>query len=296
MSSVTAHASRDPRARHEGGFDRWSFASRSGWEILWRDSDLAAYALGDHRSVWVWDQTGRIWSRVASDIAGMILREHERTMRRLRRAVLVVRLLNSELPGEREAARAALQRIATAIAAEWQLMGFTDPNRNICWFDHPASVYVAVTQDCRHHLPERERMAFDPALFAELAARAEDDFRAGRRAQPPRLRPNDLVYLQVNLTATEDPPSATPAPEPSMAEAGAETGATTGTTTEAASAQAAAPPPEPEQFSHLRAAVADGVLQELQAEATWQRRRRLGLIVGGLIGSALLIAVLVGGS
>lgn len=283
MSAATANFSRDPRARYEGSFDRWSYTSRSGWLILWHGSDQATYALGENQTVWIWEEAGRIWNRLPGDEANTVYREHELSMRRLRRAVLVVKLLNSKVPGERAAARSALQRIGSAVAEDW-LIGKAARafDRGFGWFDHPAAVYLAVTQDCRFHLRERERMPFDTAVFAELVAYAQGEFQAGRRAEPPRLRPVDLVYLQANVAASDrnadgDLPGAEPHPWQSHPPE-----------SEAPLRQA-----EVERIVNLRQAVADAVQAELTQEAVEHRKRRRFWLVSGLLAAGLVMAGLV---
>ncbi len=285
MSAATIDFSRDPRTRYEGGFDRWSFEARSGWAILWHGSDHAAYALGEHQTVWIWDEGGRIWTRLSPDEAATVYRNHEITMRRLRRAVLVVKLLTSKVAGEREAARAALQRIGSAISSDWEItQSGAYRGRSVSWFDHPAAVYLAVTHDCRFHLRERERMPFDPGVFAELVAVAQEDFTAGRRPEPPRLRPADLVYLQASMP---------------RADHHAESHAAAGESIEAMNGQTSEPDPadqaESDRISTLREAVADAVQRELSAEEAARRsRRRLWLISGSVAASLVLILALAG--
>jgi hypothetical protein len=208
MSAAAASPSRDPRSRHEGGFDRWSRDSRAGWLLLGRASEYAPYVLAEDQSVWVWDARERIWMRLPGDEATAMLREHHRALNRLRRALLVVPLLSGESGVEREAARLALQRIGVAIVEEWnEGLPADGAPRGAAWFDHPAAVYLAVTRDCRCHFAERERVPFDASMFAALVASAREDFRTGRRALPPRLRPEDMVLLQSQIEpAAVEPP------------------------------------------------------------------------------------------
>lgn len=282
MSAAPINHARDPRTRYEGGFDRWSFTSRAGWAILWRGSDRASYAVGENHTVWSWDDSDRLWVRLPTDEANIVYREHELTIRRLRRAVLVVKLINSKVPGEREAARSALQRIGAAITEDWQFSrGSHHSNRAISWFDHPAAVYLAVTQDCRFHLRERERMPFEASIFAELVAAAQQDFHAGRRAEPPRLRPADLVYLQAGVVAPELHPELHNVIDPPADETdGAEAATPSGDPVRRA---------ETDRILNLREAVADAVQQELSTEeALRKRRRRFWMITGSLAASLLL--------
>jgi len=140
MSAATATVSRDPRARYEGGFDRWSPEARLGWAVVCREAEQGSLALGDGDSVWSWDNAGRIWERVDGQTAARMLREHTHAMHRLRRAVLVVKLLNSKMGGERGAARSAMQRLGSAIVADWHAGAPAAPGRNPGWLDHPAAV------------------------------------------------------------------------------------------------------------------------------------------------------------
>lgn len=282
MSAAFINLARDPRTRFEGGFDRWSYDARAGWAILWHGSDRASYAVGENHSVWIWDETGRLWMRLPGDESHTVYREHELTLRRLRRAVLVAKLVDSEVPGEREAARAALQRIAAAITEDWQFSrGSRYANRAISWFDHPAAVYRAVTQDCQCHLQERERIPFDASIFAQLVASAQDDFDAGRRAEPPRLRPVDLVHLQTNVSSSLRQDAHVPP------------GDDTHAMEEAASAASdAIRKAETDRILNLREAVADAVQREISTEADDLRRRRFWRISGALGASALLVLLI----
>jgi len=282
MSAATAIVSRDPRARYEGGFDRWSREARLGWSVVCRESELRSFALGDGDSVWCWDDGGRIWERVDGQTASRMLREHAQAMHRLRRAVLVVKLLNSKIEGERSAARSAMQRIGSGIVADWHPGSGDNGPGAPAWLDHPASVYLGVTRDCRFHLAERERMAFDPSIYAWLVAAAQEDFLAGRRAQPPRLRPDDLVHLQSNFGPQ--------VPEPPDFGVDAPVDVPTFTDDPAAEAEHEA---ESEHFARLREALAETVDRELLTEQlAHQRRRRFWLVSTSL--AASIVAAIVG--
>lgn len=284
MSAAPAIYARDPRTRFEGGFDRWSYASRSGWLILWHGSEQASYALGDGRSVWVWDEEGRLWNRLPGDEAHSVYREHERTLRRLRRAVLVVKLLNSKVPGEREAARSALQRIGSAVVEDWRFgRSSRSTEKGFGWFDHPAAVYLAVTQDCRLHLHERERMPFDAAVFAALVANAQEDFTAGRRAEPPRLRPADLVHLQANVASADGEAAWHPGDAGQHPDSGFAEGA------ESPSRKA-----ESDRIVDVRRAAAAALEDELIHEAQTRRKRCCAWLVSGSLaaGAVLVVAML----
>jgi hypothetical protein len=213
--------SRDPRSRYDGGFDRWDHGSRLGWSVLWRASEHKDFALGEHQSVWVWDEREHIWSSLPAEEQVVIRREHQLTLKHLRRALPVLRLfLDGPVGHEQEAARAALNRIGSAIAEIWQQGRVADQlRRGQGWIDHPAALYQAITRDCRHQFEPAVDMDFDPQVFAALVAQAEEDFRAGRRAHPPRLRPRDLASLQGPMkaaaqAATMSMEEPEPVPEP----------------------------------------------------------------------------------
>jgi hypothetical protein len=202
--NVALHAlSRDPRTRYDGGFDRWDHNSRQGWTVLWRASEYAEFALGEENSIWVWDDKDHIWSTLPADEQSVVLREHQMTLRQLRRAVPILRLfLDGSVDTEREAARAALHRIGTAIVGIWQQGKVADQlRRGQGWIDHPAALYQAVARDCRLQFNPPVDFKFEPTIFAALAAQTEEDFRAGRREHPPRLRPQDLANLQTAVRA-----------------------------------------------------------------------------------------------
>lgn len=288
MAATTAPSSRDPRTRYEGGFDRWSRESRRGWSVLCHDSEHTPFAMADGHTIWAWDASGRIWNRVAPFESSAILREHENAMRRLRRALLVVKLIDSKVEGERTAAYSALERIGSAIVATWQngrtALGLPS---NAAWFDHPAAIYLAVTQDCRFHLAERERMPFDPGVFAGLVATAQEDFKAGRRPQPPRLRPDDLVYLQATVGSSEHAAGVYPPGddlEPDDLDAA----------DELEPELQAADHPDADRIAELREALAQAVTREIDMEASHQRLRRRCLMVSGslAVGLALIVAIL----
>jgi len=287
MSAATASLSRDPRARYEGGFDRWSRESRQGWTLVCREAAQRTLALGEGESVWSWDNAARIWERVDGQTTAGILRDHAHAMRRLRRAVLVVKLLDSRIDGERDAAKLALQRIGAGILADWQLNTRDSTAGAHGWMDHPASVYLAVTHDCRAHMAERERMPFDPGLYAWLVAAAQEDFRTGRRSQPPRLRPDDLVHLQVNLAqpngALSDPDNA----EPDVPDA---------FTTHASRdpAEEAKHEAEGEHIARLREALAQSMDAEIETEQRIQQRRRRVWLVSS--SAAVILAATVAGT
>lgn len=282
---MAGEAARDPRARYDGGFDRWDRVSRSGWVIPRPDSDAAVYALGNQETVWTWDDAGRIWQRLSADREALVLRAHEQAMRRLRRGALIVRLLNSRIPAEKLAARAALERIGAAVLADWRAESnarYVDAD--FSWFDHPAAIYLAVAHDCRFHQRERDRAPFDTDLFAELVAGARQDFQEGRRAKPPRLRPGDLVRLE------------TPHPAPESADAPADTATEIDPDTTDFPAErpvpGAPPPPESEHMAALRQAVNDTFAREVHRETRLKTCRRIGTGVGLILFGLLLIAFL----
>jgi len=208
----------------------------------------------------------------------MVRREHERALNRLRRALLVARLLSSESDVEREAARSALQRIGLAIVAKWQEgRSVDDLERGTAWFDHPAAVFLAVTRDCRFHFPERERVPFDSRVFAYLVASAREDFKAGRRSQPPRLRPEDMALLQSHAA----PSPAVPDPMPDEVKKSRESRKNA----------------ESDHFGQLLGQLREDLTRELLREDGEQAdqkrwRRRIFLVSGGLVASlAVIVAI-----
>ena len=195
MSASHATLPRAADARYEGGFDRWNCHARAGWALLWRASEHGLFVLGEGRSVWRWDSRDTIWSRIPQSEAAVILQEHDQAMARLRRALPVIRLYEKlEAGPEREAARLALQRIGVAIVDMWQEARLSDGlPRGVGWFDSPAAVYRAVTRDACMHLQAAGRIPFDAEIYAELVAGDQEDLRAGRRQQIPRMRPLDMA-------------------------------------------------------------------------------------------------------
>ena len=159
--------------------------------------------MGEDSSVWVWDEKDHIWNHLPVDEQTVVLREHQMTLRQLRRAVPIMRLfLDGSVDTEREAARAALHRIGTAIVAIWQQGKIADQlRRGLGWIDHPAALYQAIARDCRLQFNPPVDFKFEPTVFAALVAQTEEDFRGGRREHPPRLRPQDLTSLQVTMKA-----------------------------------------------------------------------------------------------
>lgn len=216
MQTAANASTRNQATRFNGGFDRWDVNARDGWSVLWRASEHAAFALGEDKRVWVWDEVAELWSPLPGDEQEVVLREHELTMRNLRRAIPVLRLfLDGSVGAEKEAARAALGRIGGAIADLWRQGRTADQlKRGEGWIDHPAAIYRAIAGDCRFLMDIRPPLSFDPTVFAELVAKAEEDFRAGRRTHPPRLRPRDFAGLQANLAA-RTPPARAPFPQQS---------------------------------------------------------------------------------
>jgi hypothetical protein len=314
MSASSAGQSRNSASRHDGGFDRWGIGSRDGWTMLWRGAAQRSLALGDGGTVWAWDGKQRLWNRLEREMESVILREHAQALHRLRRANLVIRLLSSKLPSERAAARAALQRIASAITESWQgaaNQGGTSPDgqaKDTDWFDHPAAVYRAVTLDCRYHLAERERAAFDPRVFAALVVTAIEDFKLGRRANPPRLRPEDLALLQSSAArfpmpvaedleepAPDDPdidaPVSEEAPQAEAAPADAEP--------EDDGRYNVAPPsgrtpfPEAEYIRGLRDAAADNFAHEDTRHVMLRKRLRMLVMVSGSVAAGLAAIIIV---
>jgi hypothetical protein len=183
------------------GFDRYDRGARAGWLLIWRASEFVTFASGQGNSVWVWDKRDRSWDPVPAEDAALIWREHEFGIKQLARAVPVIGLYLNSPPGpEREAARLALARIGAAIAARWK--AGADGNRpahESGWIDDPAVIYALVTRDCRHHLGvDPTKLRFSPRVFAELAEATVADFRAGRRARPPRVGPGGMAGLQVH--------------------------------------------------------------------------------------------------
>jgi len=286
--------SRDPKARYDGGFDRWDHTAREGWTVLWRASEHADFVLGADENVWVWNEQQHIWNVLPPDEQDIVLREHRLTIKNLRRAIPVMRLfLDGSVTTEREAARAALNRIGTSIAAIWQEGRAEDRlKRGQGWIDHPAALYRAITRDCRHQLKSHPEIPFNPTVFAQLVALAEEDFNAGRRTHPPRLRPSDFAGLQANLEHRMR--TAAPVDEvthdPEMA--GLDAGAA-----EATETQMPEPPPAPRDRSldlaGLRQVYGSEMdAAEVTAEERKRRRRRVLLGSGAVAACLALVAVL----
>ncbi len=293
---MAGEAARDPRARYDGGFDRWNRVSRSGWLIPRPYSDGVVYALGNQETVWTWDETGRIWNRLPTDQEHVVLRAHELTMRRLRRGALVIRLLQSQIPAEKRAARSALERIGIAVIDDWRAEeNARSADTDFSWFDHPAAVYLAVAHDCRFHHRERDRAMFDADLFAELVADAQQDFKEGRRPKPPRLRAGDLTRLQSPRSAPHAAPQAA-APQATDADNQAPPPANIDPDLDDFPAErpipGAQPQPESEQMVDLRKAVNDTFAREVRQEARRKTCRRVGTSVGIIIFALLLVGFL----
>jgi len=241
--------------------------------------------MGEHQSIWVWDEREQIWASLPAEEQVVIRREHQLTIKHLRRAMPVLRLfLDGSIGHEREAARAALNRIGTAIAEVWQQGKVTDHlRRGQGWIDHPAALYQAITRDCRHHVEPAADMTFDQQVFAALVAQAEEDFRAGLRAHPPRLRARDLASLQGAMrTAT------TPVEEPEIV----------------AEPRAEVPETEiPGHFGPQGGFDADKLRHDLHAELASSdvaseakdRRRRFMLVASGVLVACLGLFVVMGG-
>ncbi len=198
MANTSTVQTRNPSARYDGGFDRWDRNARIGWSILWRASEHADFTLGADRTVWVWDAREHIWTALPANEQDLIWREHELTLKQLRRALPVMRLyLDGAAGAEREAAKAALYRIGAAIVAIWQEGRAADQLlRGEGWIDHPAALYRALMRDCRHQFTPPIDRPFDSEVFAELLADTQNDFLARVRPCPPRLQRGDLACLQ----------------------------------------------------------------------------------------------------
>lgn len=282
-----AHAqSRDPRSRYDGGFDRWDQHSRIGWSVLWRASEHADFAMGENQSVWVWDEREHIWASLPAEEQVVIRREHLLTIKHLRRALPVLRLfLNSGMEHEKEAALGALNRIGSAIAEIWQQGKVADHlRRGQGWIDHPAALYQAITRDCRHQLEPAVDLEFDQQVFAALVAQSEEDFRAGRRQHPPRLRPRDLTSLQGSVKpsfAAAPPPVVEPDDSPEQVEEDV-----------------------PETFGPQGRFDANRFRHDMSAElessddenaARHSRRRRYLLVASGLLAASVAVFMVMGG-
>lgn len=285
MASAAHIQTRDPRSRYDGGFDRWDRNSRLGWSVIWRASEHTEFAMGEHQSVWVWDEREQIWASLAAEEQVVIRREHQLTLKHLRRALPVLRLfLDGSIGHEQEAARAALKRIGAAIAEVWQQGKVADHlRRGQGWIDHPAALYQAITRDCRHHFEPAVDMTFDPQVFAALVAQAEEDFRAGLREHPPRLRARDLASLQGAIR-----PAAAPMEEPEIV----------------AEPRADLPENEiPENFGPQGGFNVDQLRQDLHAELAStdvaseakDRRRRIMMVASGVLAACLGLFVVMGG-
>jgi hypothetical protein len=276
MSDAAEVQSREPRTRYDGGFDRWDRNSRIGWSVLWRASENLEFALGQENTVWVWDDAHRIWKNLRPEEQRYALREHELTLRQLRRAMPVLRLfLDGAQEMEREAAREALNRLGSAIVTLWHENGASDRlMRGDGWIDHPAAIYRAIARDCAEQLPANRRIPYDQAVFAHLVATAEADHRAGRRVRPPRLRDVDLLELPDHPLAAP-PPQPGPKPKPA-----------------AADPDDAARPAETVDLSQLRDVFQEEVTRREQRIEAWQNRGRKTLPWAiGLFAASLVLAL-----
>jgi hypothetical protein len=212
MAAVTAIDTQGTQARFGGGFDHYNPAAREGWSIIWRGAERERCIQDENGSVWVWDTRGRAWLPLSAEQEATALRDHNCAMKRLRRALLTVRSLDSEFDAEREAARLALQRISKALVDEWYNQNDgTSIRWADGWFDHPGALYLAVTRDARNFFPEAQRVTFEAKTFSYLVTCAHQDFAAKRRNQPPRLRPEDMMLLQTRVEQPMAEPEAAPA-------------------------------------------------------------------------------------
>jgi hypothetical protein len=235
------------------------------------------FALGDERSVWVWDDAKRIWKGLRPEERNFALREHDITLRQLRRAVPVLRLfLDGDQDAEREAAREALYRLGAAIVTLWHEHGASDRlMRGDGWIDHPAAIYRAITRDCAEQLPGAKRIPYDKTVFARLAAMAEADFRSGHRARPTKLRDVDLAEL---------PPEPPMDPPPAWAKPAAAREADNARETRGH---------ESVDFSQLRGVLQDEEERSERRAEAWQKRTRQGIpwALGLFIASIILAIV-----
>jgi len=274
MSAEVEAQSRDPRSRYDGGFDRWDRNSRIGWSVLWRASESLEFALGAENTVWVWDEARRIWKNLRPEEQRYALREHELTLRQLRRAMPVLRLfLDGDQETEREAAREALNRLGSAIVTLWHDNGASDRlMRGDGWIDHPAAIYRAIARDCAEQLPANKRIPYDQAVFAHLVNMAEADHRAGRRVRPPRLRDVDLLELPDHPLAAPQP-KVSPKPKSAAREPARE-----------------ARPADTVDLSDLRGVFQEEVTRREQKIEAWQQRgrRTLPWAAGIFVASLLL--------
>jgi len=292
MHAALQAQSRDPRTRYDGGFDRWDRHSRQGWSVLWRASEYAEFALGEDSSIWVWEEKDHIWNHLPVDEQTVVLREHQMTLKQLRRAVPIMRLfLDGSVDTEREAARAALHRIGTAIVGIWQQGKIADQlRRGLGWIDHPAALYQAVARDCRLQFNPPVDFKFEHTVFAALVAQTEEDFRAGRREHPPRLRPQDLASLQVTMKAWPAATRVEPTAAGIMNDPPVEPGAMPDTTREPAD-----PARKGFDADNLRHAVGEEIAAADRHAAARFARRRYMLMASCALAAGLGVIVAFGG-
>lgn len=96
----------------------------------------------------------------------ILLRDNTEGISILRRAVPVIRLyLRAGSSGEQEAARAALERLASTISADWRKR--RAPHGWI-WNLPTHEIYQAATRSCRWQLTELDPPEFDETVYDGL--------------------------------------------------------------------------------------------------------------------------------
>lgn len=159
--------SRDPRTRYHSGFDRWDPDALSGREICCSVSNCMTHAMDRQGGIWWWYAAEQLWYRMDSVLEPLIRAESDYFVAQMRKALPLMRIFTeSRFEGEREAAHAALCKLADAVNAMFRQAPH-DGGAKI----KAMNLYSGLTREHRWQVPDLDPPEYDEAVKEALRQR-----------------------------------------------------------------------------------------------------------------------------
>jgi hypothetical protein len=173
---MTAPSARDPTTRFHSGFDRWDFDALADRRICCNHSNCIEHQMDCRGAIWFWSREDQVWWQMGPDQEAQARAQNALYVAELRRAVPIIRLyVGTSLGGEREAAYAALSRLADKVEKAFRTAP-TDGGAAIS----AADLYSGATQSERWQVVDLDPPPHDWEIWEELYRR--DSLRKAARA------------------------------------------------------------------------------------------------------------------
>lgn len=159
--------SRDPSTCYHLGFDRWDPDALSGREICCSTSNCMAHVLDKQGGIWWWCAAEQLWYQLDPVREPLIRAASDYFVLQMRKALPLIRIfIESRFEGEREAAYAALCKLADAVNAVFKQAPH-DGGAKIKAMD----LYTGLTRGRRWQVPDLSPPEYDGAVEEALSQR-----------------------------------------------------------------------------------------------------------------------------